>query len=174
MNTKSLVVITLLVLGCSLLSAQTYTFGLVDVGGYTFCNYEQFTVSGGLAVGIDNLSVCGFAVNSTLLGGQATGPRLAQGYSGVVDAILADNIEDVISGTDTGAQVAYFQALKCNHPDKNGQYHGKYGWLLETAIDGILYGDNYGYLSCTIPQKGDGDALMRGPASGKLREKLRK
>lgn len=172
MNLKSFVVITLLVLGCGFASAQSYTFGFVDTDGNLFCNYEQFTVSGGLALGIDNLSLCGYSVNSTLLGGAAKDPTLGQGYSGIVDAILADNIFDVESGTDTGAQLVYFQALKCNRPNKNAQYHGKYGWLLEAAVSGFLFGDNYGYLSCTIPQKGD--ALLRGTGLGKLREKLRK
>jgi hypothetical protein len=172
MKTSVLVVITLLVLGCGLASAQSYTFGFVDPEGQMFCNYEQFTVSGGLAVGIDNLSVCDYPVNSTLLGGQAKAPQIGQGYSGVVDAILADNVFDVEFGIDTGEQLVYFQALKCNQPDKNGQYHGKYGWLAEAAVDGTIFADDYGYLSCTIPEKGD--ALLRGTTSGKLRGKLRK
>jgi len=174
MNPKSLVAIALLVLGCGLASAQSYTFGFVDADGNLFCNYEQFTVSGGLALGIDNLSLCGYSVNSTLLGAPAKDPQLGQGNSVIVDAVLADNIVDVESGTDTGEQLVLFQALKCNKPDKNGQYHGKYGWLLLIAGSGFLFGDNYGYLSCTIPEKGDSDALLRGTTSGKLREKLRK
>jgi len=47
-------------------------------------------------------------------------------------------------------------------------------WITFAIYDGIVYGDNYGYLSCTIPEKGDGDALMRGTTAGKLLEKLRK
>jgi hypothetical protein len=172
MKMKTLAVITLVVLACSFASAQSYTFGFVDADGYVFCNYEQFTVSGGLAVGIDNLSVCGYPANSTIVGGAGKDPTLGQGYSGVVDAILADNIYDVISGTDTGEQLVYFQALKCNQPNKNRQYHGKYGWLIEAAISGTIFGDNYGYLTCTIPEKGD--SLLRGTTSGKLPNKLRK
>jgi hypothetical protein len=159
-------------LGCGLASAQSYTFGFVDAEGQMFCNYEQFTVSGGLAVGIDNLSVCGYPANSTILGGAAKNPQLGQGYSGVVGAILADNVFDVEFGIDTGEQLVYFQALKCNQPNKNRQYHGKYGWLIEAAVSGVLFADDYGYLSCTIPE--NGDSALRGTTSANLTEKPKK
>ncbi len=174
MNMKSLVVITLVVLACSFASAQTYTFGFADANGDLYCDYEQLGLSNGLIVGIDNLSGCGIAYNATLIGGPAKDPIFGQQYSVTVGAILADNILDLDAGSFTNAQAVVFQALKCNKLDKNGKYHGKYGWLIAEAMDGFLYGDNYGYLSCTIPEKGDGDALMRGTTSGTLREKLRK
>lgn len=174
MKWRLLVVITLLVVGCSFAAAQTYTFGFADTNGDLYCDYEQLEVSGGLAVGIDNLSGCGMSVNATLVGGPAKDPQLGQNYPVIVGAILADNILDLDAGSFTDTQAAVFQALKCNKPDKNGKYHGKYGWLIVVVEEGIIFGDNYGYLSCTIPAKGDGDALMRGTTVGKLRKKLRK
>lgn len=174
MNMKSLAVIALLVLGCSFASAQTYTFGFADTNGNLYCNYEQIGISDGLILGTDNLSVCGLANNAEIIGGTGKVPLLRQQYSVTVDAILADNILDVEAGTVTYMQACWFQALKCNKQDKNGKYHGKYGWITFAIYDGVVYGDNYGYLSCTIPEKGDGDALMRGTTSGKLLEKLGK
>jgi hypothetical protein len=174
MKLRMLVVITLLALGCSFASAQTYTFGFADANGDLYCDYEQLVVSSGTAAGIDNLSGCGMSINATLIGGAAKDPQLAQNFPVIVGAILADNILDLDAGSFTDSQAVLFQALKCNKPDKNGKYHGKYGWLIVVAEEGIIYGDNYGYLSCTIPTKGDGDALMRGTSMGKLREKLRK
>ena len=146
----------------------------MDTNGDLFCDYEQLTASGGEIGGIDNLSGCGFTDNATLIGGTATDPALAQQASVKVNAILADNILDVESGTFTDSQSVIFQSLKCNNPDKSGKYHGKYGWLLVVASEGFTFGENFGYLSCTIPAKGDGDALMRGTILGKLREKLKK
>jgi hypothetical protein len=172
MNVKSLVALILLVLGYSFALAQTYTFGFVDTNGNLFCNYEQLWVdSGALVTGTDNLSACGYPNNGYLLGMQGkfpAGPTLVT--SG---AALNDNSVEVEGGC-TGIQVLLYTALKCNKPDKNGKYHGKYGWLNVAAVSGFLFGSDYGYLSCTIPSKGDGDALMRGTTWGNLREKLKK
>ncbi len=172
MKLKSLAVIALLALACSFASAQT--FGFASTTGYLYCNYEQIASSGGFITGTDNLSLCGFANNATIIGGTGKVPLLGQDFSVTVDAILADNILDVEAGTVTYMQACWFQALKCTKPNKNGKYHGKYGWITFAIYDGYIYGDNYGYLSCTIPEKGDGDALMRGTTAGKLLEKLRK
>lgn len=173
MKLKSLVVITLLVLGYSFASAQTYTFGFADANGNLSCNYEQFSIgSQGLVSGIDNLSLCGISTNGSLVGLQGKFPLLGPKYV-TPGATLTNNSLEVEEGC-TGEQVILYTALKCNQPDKNGKYHGKYGWLVVLAIDGYIMGENYGYLSCTIPAKGDGDALMRGTTWGKLREKLRK
>jgi hypothetical protein len=164
----------LLMLGCCFASAQTYTFGFTDANGDLYCDYEQLGVSNGAIAGIDNLSGCGMTYNATLIGGAATDPALGRYDRVGVGAILADNILDLNAGTFTDAQAVLFQALKCNTPDKNGKYHGKYGWLIVVASEGFIYGDNFGYLSCTIPAKGDGDALMRGPMWGKLLGKVKK
>lgn len=172
MKVKSLVVFILLVLGCSFASAQTYTFGFADTNGDLYCNYEQFSIgSQGLVSGIDNLSACGISTNGSLVGLQGKFPLLGPKYV-TAGATLTDNSVE-LEGC-TGEQVILYTALKCSQPDKNGKYHGKYGWLMVLAIDGYIVGENYGYLSCTIPAKGDGDALMRGTTWGNLREKLRK
>jgi hypothetical protein len=174
MKAKSLAVISVLVLGYSFAAAQTYSFGFADMDGNLYCDYEQITVSGGIVTGVDNLSGCGYTVNATLIGGAGTDPVLEQQSSLKVNAILADNIADAEAGAFTDSQVVLFQALKCNKQDKTGKYHGKPGWALVVSSEGVIAGVNSGFLSCNIPAKGDGDALMRGTSFGKLREKLRK
>lgn len=60
-------------------------------------------------------------------------------------------------------------ALKCNPINpKTGKFKGAYGWMGVAAISGVYEGYNYGYLSCTLPSKEDGDVLMRGANFGKL------
>ena len=116
MKLKSLAVIALLALACSFASAQT--FGFASTTGYLYCNYEQIASSGGFITGTDNLSLCGFANNATIIGGTGKVPLLGQDFSVTVDAILADNILDVEAGTVTYMQACWFQALKCTKPTR--------------------------------------------------------
>lgn len=147
---KSLVVITLLVLGCSFASAQT--FGFASVGGGLYCNFEQLSNAGaGAWGGVDNLSACGSSVNSTIAGFNATIPNLGQptGGQGVV---YGDSIYAAYSGNPF-AQWTVFTKLKCNSQNRFGQYLGSYGWNGVAAFSGFFAGGNHGYLSCSVPNR---------------------
>ncbi len=150
MNLKSLAVITLLVLGCSFASAQT--FGFASVGGGLYCNYEQFTsISGGALGGFDNVSACGSSVNATLSGFNAGLPLLGQPTGGA-GVVYGDSIYAALSG-DPFAQWTVFSKLHCNKQNRFGQYLGGYGWVGAAAFSGFYVGGNHGYLSCSIPGK---------------------
>jgi hypothetical protein len=170
---KGLVVVTLLVLGCGLASAQT--FGFASAGGvYLFCNYEQ--LSGGaedIWSGIDNLSVCNLKPNATLIGFGATTPNKGQPAFGK-GVVLADNLYDAYSYTYTGVQEVLFTKLKCNKVDQFGHFKGAPGWMVVVAISGFMFGDNYGALSCSIPKAGDRAAMSRGPIAGRMPARQKK
>lgn len=171
MKMKGLVVVTLLVLGCSFGSAQT--FGFASAGGtYLYCDYEQLSYFGDdIWAGIDNTSVCG-GHNATLVGFGATTPNKGQPAFGK-GIVLADNIYDAYSYGYTGAQAVLFTKLKCNKLDQ-GHYKGAPGWMTVAAESGFVFGDNYGYLSCTIPKAGDRAAMNRGPAAGRMPARQKK
>lgn len=150
MKMKSLVVITLFVLGCSFAPAQT--FGFASVGGGLYCNFEQLSNAGaGAWGGVDNLSACGSSVNSTISGFNATIPNLGQptGGKGVV---YGDSIYAAYSGNPF-AQWTVFTKLKCNSQNRFGQYLGSYGWNGVAAFSGFFAGGNHGFLSCSVPGK---------------------
>lgn len=172
MKVKGLVAVTFLILGCSLVSAQT--FGFATAGGdYLFCNYEQLSMGADdFWSGIDNLSVCGLSHNSTLVGFGATTPNKGQPAFGK-GVVLADNIYDAYSYGFTGAQEALFTKLKCNKVDQFGHYKGAPGWMIVAAESGFIFGENYGFLSCTLPTAGDSKVISHGPA-GKVPARQRK
>lgn len=173
MKMKSLAVVTLLVLGCSLVSAQT--FGFASAGGlYLFCDYEQ--IGGGaddIWSGTDNLSVCNLKPNATLVGFGATIPNKGQPAFGK-GVVFADNIYDAYSYGFTGIQEVLFTKLKCNKVDQFGHFKGEPGWMTVSASSGFIFGDNYGYLSCSIPKAGDRAAMSRGPAAGRMPARQKK
>lgn len=167
MKTKGLVVIALLVLGCSFASAQT--FGFESVGGGLYCNYEVLQQLSPTAVwqGTDNLTTaCGGEVNGTLVGISA--PLEARnnpvGFSLNPGVNYADNIYDAEALGYTGAQWDVSTALKCT------SHH--YGWIGFASVSGFIFGDNYGYLSCTIP--GKGPAPTKGLSTGSAKVPARK
>ncbi len=144
---KSVLVIALLVLGCSLASAQTFGFLSVE-GQDEFCDYEvlQQLVPYDVWQGSDVLSPCNGPVNATIVGVSA---RLSAadnpiGFS-LKGVAYADNIFDAFSESYTGLQLLRITDLKCSTK--------KYGWVLFASISGEIFGDNYGYLSCNIPGK---------------------
>ena len=168
MRIRDFVIICALLLGWTWASAQTYTFGLADTNGNLYCDYLEITVSGGVAVGIDNMSACGFSTSPVLIGLVSSNPLIAP-YKVVTSGLdLADNVADWEAQQYTGDQVFLHTALKCNKQNPSGKYTGKYGWLLFIGNEGFVYGYNYGYLSCSIPGVGDGNVLARGMAIGKL------
>lgn len=163
MKMKRLVVVTLLVLGCTFASAQT--FGFATAGGdYLFCNYEQLSMGADdFWSGIDNLSVCGLQHNATLAGFGATTPNKGQPAFGK-GVVLADNLYDAYSYGFTGAQEVLFTKLKCSKVDQSGHFKGAAGWVTVASFSGFIFGENYGFLSCTLPTAGDSKVISHGPA----------
>jgi len=157
MKLKSLAVLTLLVFGCSFASATSWTFGFESTGHGLYCNYVQFNNNGffgpDVIQGDDNLSACGITLgNATIVGflgvGVPKSARLPVVFS--KGAIYADNLYDAFSSYAcgcsifTGYQWIVAQALKASEK--------KYGWIGMAASPGYtVFGDNYGYLSTSIP-----------------------
>ena len=155
MTLKSLAVITLVVFGCRFAAAQT--FGFLSVGLGVYCNYEQLH-GPVLFSGFDNLSECGVSHNATIVGLLATVPKsegLPVSGKGV---IYADNLYDAYSYTYTGSQWLVYSLLKCSSKH--------YGWIGFAGYNGLIFGDNYGYLSCKIP--GKGAVATKGVSWGKF------
>ncbi len=158
MRIKSVLVIALLGLGCSFISAQT--FGFASVGGSFYCDYEvlQQLVPYDVWQGSDVLSACNLPVNGTIVGVSA---KLSAAENparfSVKGVAYADNIYDAVSESYTGIQILRITDLKCSTK--------KYGWVLFASISGEIFGDNYGYLSCNIPDK-NGVVATRGVSTG--------
>ena len=148
MKTKSLLVIALLAFGCSLAPAQT--FGFESVGGGLYCNYEVLQQLTPTAVwqGLDVLTACGLPVNATIVGITASLEKRNNpaGFSLNPGVNYADNIYDAEFLGYSGAQWDVSTGLKCTNKH--------YGWIGFASVSGFIFGDNYGYLSCTIPGKG--------------------
>ncbi len=164
MKLKSLAVITLLVIGCSFASAQT--FGFESIGHGLYCNYEvlQQGALGGSDVwqGEDVISTCGAQVNATIAGvfaglsatGNPAGFQVTRGVQ------YADNIYDAFALEYSGAQWTVVTETKCAGPK-----FPKYGWIGFASVSGFIFGDNYGYLSCNIPGQ-NGAVASKGLSTG--------
>ncbi len=161
MKLKSLAVITLLVLGCSFASAQT--FGFESIGHGLYCNYEVLNQGalGGSDVwqGEDVISTCGAPVNATIDGvsGGLSAAGNPVGFQVTRGVTYADNIYDAFASEYTGAQWDVVTALSCKSKH--------YGWIGFASVSGFIFGDNYGYLSCTIPGK-NGAVAAKGLSTG--------
>jgi hypothetical protein len=144
---KSLLVITLLVLGCSAAFAQTYTFGFENYNGSVlYCNYETFTLSNGgyVAAGTDNIvTACGGAVNATMIGTKTTVPLAAAlGQTGA-----AYGFGDTLYTALYGANEQWFVISKTKASAK------KQGWVGLAGYAGYFVGSNAGLLTTSIPGK---------------------
>jgi hypothetical protein len=167
---KSLLVITLFVVACSFASAQSFGFGSATYG-YSYCNFEQLTYNYELtgAYGVtDNLQI-GCELENNATGGAFVASAKATGLpvsgSGV---IYGDNIYDAESGYYSGYQWTVFSALKCAKINKKTGYpSGKYGWIGLASYSEYVFGDNYGWLLCTIPSAHDG-SKARGTSAGPI------
>jgi hypothetical protein len=178
---KSLAVITLLfVLGCSFASAQS--FGFASVGGGQYCDYEQLVNNGDdVYSGIDNFSPCGFYfyddLNGALSGFTASLPSAGLPVHGAgVDygdtAYVAEYVDlyDILVNDIWTVHTA----LKCNK-EKDGQFKGNYSWIgVAGSSFGFYFGDNYGFLTCTLPSKGNKNVVAHGPANGKPSKNIAK
>ncbi len=153
MKMKGVLVIALLVLGCNSASAQT--FGFASAGGsYLYCNYEILVQLKPSAVweGADIVvPLCGGRLNGDIVGssGGITASGNPAGFS-VKGVTYADDIYDAYSDSFTATQWYVISELKCAKL-KNGRYEGKYGWIGFAAASAVVFGDNYGYLSCQLP-----------------------
>jgi len=160
---KSLVVITLLVIGCSFASAQTFGFATTG-GAYLYCNYEQLVQLSPYAVwqGVDNFSACGLLVNGTIVGisGKISKAQNPLGFA-LKGVTYADNLYDAFYYFDTGAQWDVTSNLKCYDL---GAKKPKLGWMGLASSYGYIFGDNFGVLSCDIP--GKSKAPVKGIAIG--------
>ncbi|MGA9641603.1 MAG: hypothetical protein WBQ72_09425 [Terriglobales bacterium] len=150
MKPRSLMIIVLLVLLSSFASSQTFGFASVD-GSYLYCNYEVLAEAyRAVWEGVDILILCGGNINGDIVG--TSGGISASGNPAgfvVKGVTYADDIYDAFSLTFTGLQWYVVTDLKCS-TFKNGRYSGKYGWIGFAVTEGIVYGDNYGYLSCQL------------------------
>jgi hypothetical protein len=117
--------------------------------------------------GTDVLTSCGLPVNATIAGITAnlTAAGNPAGF-GVKGVTYADNIYDAEFLGYSGAQWDVETALTCVSK------HPKYGWIGFASVSGFVFGDNYGYLSCTIPGKGPAPTV--GLSTGKNKAPARK
>lgn len=183
MKLKSLLVITLLAVACSFASAQT--FGFASTSGSLYCNYEQLAngvdLSGAYDI-VDNLSVCWSAYgltgpNSTGGGFVATAANTGLPVFGK-GVIYGDNLYDTFDlgyitsygyyadPIYTGEQWTVLTKLKANKQDKYGHFKGAYSWIGLASYSTFVFGDNYGYLSASIPSAKD-KANNKGTTAGK-------
>jgi hypothetical protein len=169
--------------------ASAQTFGFASVGGGAYCNFEQLVNNGDdVYSGVDNVTdVCyagdGLTYNGAIAGFTAALPNAGLPVHGagvdygdsIYEASEADVNEFYIDlgygnpGYFSTEQWTVHTALKCNKTNpKTGQYKGAYGWIgIAGSSFGFYVGDNYGFLSCSIPAKGDKAAAKLGPTIGK-------
>jgi hypothetical protein len=153
---KSLVVITLFVLGCSAAFGQgSATLGFENYGGtFLYCNYEVIQWGGPnnfYMQGIDNIQNGCFSSfpNATVEGVKVAVP-LSDGapvHGGTVYA-YADNLIDAFSGSYTQEQWFVLTHIKPSTLLHN------YGWAGYLGFYGYEFLDNFGYLSASIPGNG--------------------
>jgi hypothetical protein len=162
MNLKSLAVLAVVVLISSGAFAQgSYAFGFLDyTGGVEYCNYEQFTTGnpfGGSAPfflqGIDNLSACGFFYNGTIEGVAVTVPGptksgVPKGVQGPGDYVYADNLYDA---TYLGFSQEQWLVITKTTPTEIKAGH--WSWVGYASYGGYIFGDNYGFITTTLPDK---------------------
>ncbi len=184
MKLKSLLVITLLAVACSFASAQT--FGFASTSGGLYCNYEQLAngsfVTGAYGV-TDNLSYCwsfydvsgpngtggGFLASATNVGLPVFGKGVIYGDN-LYDAFDLGYITGYGYYADpiyTGEQWTVLTKLKANKVDKFGHYKGAYSWMGLGSYSYYVFGDNYGYLSASVPTAKMSKADFHGTTAGK-------
>ena len=147
---KSLLVVALLVLGCSAAFGQTYTFGFENYdGSVLYCNYETFTLSNAayLASGSDNLTAaCGGVVDAVLVGSKSNTPAAAGiGQTGKAYG-MADNLYDALYQFDTNFQWYVISKTVASHGK-----HPKQGWIGFAGYAGYILGSNQGLLTTSLP-----------------------
>jgi hypothetical protein len=164
---KTLAAITLVLLGCSFASAQTFNFWNT-AGTSEYCNYLVITYNyGGVVAGYDDVVACGFPNNAPVVGYDGTLPGYGKGI------IVGDGIYDAEEDGYTGLQWTIWVSDKSSKRAKTGHFTGKYGWLgVAGSYTGAYFGDNYGYMTIGAPEKGE--VADHGTTAGKPPAKLRK
>ncbi len=152
MKLKSLVVLVVLVLGCSAAFAQSYSFGFLSSSGVReYCNYESFTVGGRANFylqGYDVLSACPYSpVSGAAINGFAINVPIAA-FAPVHGAayVYADQLYDAYYGAWTQEQWVVITKLA---PGKI--QFGKETWAGYVGFFGYEFLGNYGFLTATIP-----------------------
>lgn len=165
---KSLIVLAVLVVACGLSFAQapgTYSFWN-STGSIEYCNYNVITFSsGGVVAGYDNTtSVCGFSYNSAVIGMGATTPASSLPAHGK-GAVTGDGIYDASCICYSGLQWTVWLSQKPSARNKQGFFHGKWGWVgVAGSYTGTYFGNNYGYLGAGYPS---GNVASHGTTAGK-------
>ncbi len=171
MKLKSLVVITLIVLGCSSAFAGSFSFGFLNyTGALQYCNCEVFTTFGPdtfYLEGMDVLSACPGSANpfSTIEGFAITVPAAAVGSAGFLQKgitgkafVYADNIYDAYYGSYTGAQSTVITKTVAGPIKAN-----KWDWDLMLGFSGSEMLQGYGFLtSCNIPRTKTVGTIING------------
>jgi len=166
---KSLLVVTLLVLGCSFASAQTFSFWN-SAGTLEYCNFNVITTnSGGVVGGYDNTTTgCFFTYNSPLIGFTATTPASSLPAHGK-GAVMGDGLYDDSCFCYTGLQWTVWQSAKVSKK-KHGFFSGPWGWVgVAGTYTGFYFGDNFGYLGAGYPA---GNVASHGTTAGKGTSRL--
>jgi hypothetical protein len=166
---KTLAVITLVVLGCSFASAQSFWNA---AGTYEYCNFfVAIYNSGGVAAGYDDLTtVCGYGYNSPIVGFVATTANDGQPAHGK-GVVVGDAIYDAEDGAFSGDQWAVWLSDKTSKKTKTGHFTGPYGWVgVAGSYTGTYFGDNYGYTSAGFPEEGTGHGTYAGQPPEKPRK----
>jgi hypothetical protein len=150
---KSLIVLTLLVLGCGAAFGQSYSFGFLSSSGLNeYCNYESFQTGGRdnfYLQGYDVLSVCpysptpaaainGFAITVPIA---AFAPVHGRAY------VYSDQLYDAYYGAYTGFQWTVLTKTAVNKVDRFGAYN----WAGYAGFAGYEFLGNFGFLTTTIP-----------------------
>jgi hypothetical protein len=172
---KTLAVITLVVLGCRLASAQVGTFYFWEAGtDILYCNYLVITHnSGGVVAGYDNLTTyCNLPVNAAVVGFDATVPNEGQPAHGK-GIVVGDAIYDASCDCYSGLQWTLWISNKYSKT-RHGALYGPYGWIgVAGSYSGFYFGDNYGWTTATpVPSKSK--VAAHRTTAGTLPEKLRK
>jgi hypothetical protein len=146
----SLVVITLLVLGCTSAFAQkTGSFGFLSYDQKTqYCDYEVLTLTPPFAAGVHNLAGCasGSSGNGVMVGVETTTLTPASG-SGQTYA-FADNSVEVgyNGGFACGCAVLYVTKLQASTPSQ--MKAGSIGWAIYYSFEpGSEFLASYGFLT---------------------------
>jgi hypothetical protein len=171
---KTLAVITLVVLGYSLASAQTGTFYFWDSSGdLNYCDYLVITYNtGGIVAGYDDVTECGGnGLNAPIVGFVAKTGKDGQ-YAWGKGIVVGDAIYDASTDAYTGLQWTLWVSDKVSKL-RNGHFTGPYGWMgVAGTNSGFYFGDNYGYLADFTGAPDE--AAGHGTTAGNLPNKLRK
>jgi hypothetical protein len=150
---KSLVVITLLVLGCSAAFGQNLGF-LDYTGGVEYCNWESLNIIPGYAnfyvQGYDVLSSCPYSPvgGASINGFKISVPKTADAPLSGASYVYADQLYDAYYGFWTGLQWVVITKTKAPTKIKSTTPFSWAGYVGEVGYEFL---GNYGFLSNTIP-----------------------